>query len=75
MGYAVSTGSACSSGQEGSSVVLYALGAEADELKRTLRVSSGWETSQAEWQALAGAFGEVLASLDGGPVRRGGILD
>jgi cysteine desulfurase len=75
MGCPVSTGSACSSGQEGSSVVLQALGAEADELKRTLRVSSGWETSQAEWQALAGAFGEVLASLDGGPVRRGGILD
>jgi len=63
-GFAISTGSACSSGTEGSSVVLHALGAAPEELKRTLRISSGWTTSEADWQALAAAFGEVLASLD-----------
>lgn len=63
-GFAISTGSACSSGTEGSSVVLQALGAAPEELKRTLRISSGWTTTTADWQALAGAFSEVLESLD-----------
>ena len=63
-GFAVSTGSACSSGREGSSVVLQALGAAPDELKRTIRISSGWETTQQEWDQLAAAFLNVLAGLD-----------
>jgi cysteine desulfurase len=40
-GFSISTGSACSSGKEGSSVVVTALGASADELKRVVRVSGG----------------------------------
>jgi cysteine desulfurase len=63
-GFAISTGSACSSGAEGSSVVLTALGATHAELKRTLRVSGGWETGESDWKALADAFDEVRQDLD-----------
>lgn len=62
-GFSISTGSACSSGKEGSSVVVTALGASAEELRRVVRVSGGWETTQAEWDALAGAFTEVGTEL------------
>ena len=65
-GFAISTGSACSSGKEGSSVVVQALGASWEELKRVVRVSGGWETSQEDWQALAAAFEEVGHELDAG---------
>lgn len=65
-GFAISTGSACSSGKEGSSVVVQALGASWEELKRVVRVSGGWDTSEADWRALAVAFEEVGAELDGG---------
>ncbi len=64
LGFAVSTGSACSSGTEGSSVVLQALGAPVDALKRTLRISGGWDTTEEDWEALAEAFVEVRESLD-----------
>jgi cysteine desulfurase len=63
-GFAISTGSACSSGKEGSSVVVQALGADWEELRRVVRVSSGWETSEADWAALAEAFAEVSRGLD-----------
>jgi cysteine desulfurase len=65
-GFSISTGSACSSGKEGSSVVVTALGASADELKRVVRVSGGWETSAEDWQALAAAFDEVFEELNRG---------
>lgn len=65
-GFSISTGSACSSGKEGSSVVVTALGASAEELKRVVRISSGWETTAADWQALAAAFAEVFAELNRG---------
>ena len=55
-GFAVSTGSACSAGHDGSSVVLAALGARADEMRRVIRVSGGWETTAEDWQGLAEAF-------------------
>ncbi len=63
LSFAVSTGSACSSGREGSSVVVRALGASEDELRRVLRFSSHWETSLADWRALAEAVQEVDAGL------------
>lgn len=63
-GFAVSTGSACSSGTEGSSVVLHALGAAPEELKRTIRISGGWDTGEGDWLALADAMASVLQSLD-----------
>jgi cysteine desulfurase len=64
VGFAISTGSACSSGKEGSSVVVQALGADWEELRRVVRVSSGWETSEADWAALAEAFAEVSRGLE-----------
>jgi len=65
-GFSISTGSACSSGKEGSSVVVTALGASADELKRVVRVSGGWDTTTADWEALAAAFDEVFDELNRG---------
>ncbi|WP_395739593.1 cysteine desulfurase family protein [Prosthecobacter sp.] len=65
-GFSISTGSACSSGKEGSSVVVTALGASPEELKRVVRISSGWETTAEDWQALAAAFVEVFDDLNRG---------
>ena len=65
-GFAISTGSACSSGKEGSSVVVNALGASWEELKRVVRISGGWHTTGDEWLALSAAFQQVAAELDGG---------
>ncbi len=65
-GFSISTGSACSSGKEGSSVVVTALGASVDELKRVVRISGGWETSAEDWQTLVAAFGEVFEELNRG---------
>ncbi|OYW31125.1 MAG: hypothetical protein B7Z47_02005 [Chthoniobacter sp. 12-60-6] len=65
-GFSISTGSACSSGKEGSSVVVSALGASAEELKRVVRISSGWDTTAENWQALAAAFVEVSEELNRG---------
>lgn len=66
LGFAISTGSACSSGKEGSSVVVQALGASWEELRRVVRVSSGWDTTAADWQSLAKAFVEAGQGLDAG---------
>ncbi len=65
-GFAISTGSACSSGKEGSSVVMQALGADWEELRRVVRISGGWETTAEEWEALAEAFGTTGQELDSG---------
>ncbi len=65
-GFAISTGSACSSGKEGSSVVVQALGASWEELKRVVRLSSGPATPAADWQELVQAFVEVGRELDAG---------
>lgn len=62
-GFAISTGSACSSGKEGSSVVVQALGTDWEELKRVVRVSGGWDSSAEDWAALAEAFVEVDKGL------------
>jgi cysteine desulfurase len=66
LGFSISTGSACSSGKEGSSVVVQALGASAEELRRVLRISAGWGTTAAEWQALGEAMVGVGAELERG---------
>jgi cysteine desulfurase len=49
-GYAVSTGSACSSGKEQPSHVLEAMGYEA--VGRVIRISSGWDTTENDWKQL-----------------------
>ncbi len=51
-GCAASTGSACSSGREKPSHVLAAMDFTAAEASRVLRFSSGWETTEADWDML-----------------------
>ena len=52
LGFAVSTGSACSSGKEEPSHVIAAMGYSPNEAGRVLRFSAGWETTEDDWQAL-----------------------
>jgi len=52
-GFPVSTGSACTTGKEEPSHILAAMHLKAAEAHRVLRFSSGWETTEAEWDALA----------------------
>jgi cysteine desulfurase len=52
LGFAVSTGSACSSGREKPSHVIAAMGYSPREAARVLRFSSGWETIETDWQTL-----------------------
>jgi cysteine desulfurase len=63
-GYAVSTGSACASGKEQPSHVLAAMGYSNGEAGRVLRFSSGWETTEADWQALRDGVLQVTAQLE-----------
>lgn len=63
LGFAVSTGSACSSGS-GASDVLMAMGVEGDALRRVLRFSGGWDHSMEDWLALAQAVIQVGAEMD-----------
>lgn len=62
-GCLLSSGSACSTGQAGVSHVLLAMGIEATAAGRVLRISSGFETSSEDWQALEQAFLTAHASL------------
>lgn len=52
-GFQVSTGSACSTGKESSSVVLAAMGLDSSVRRRVLRLSSLPGTPVSAWQALA----------------------
>ncbi len=67
LGFAVSTGSACSTGKEEPSHVLCAMSLKPAEATRVLRFSSGWETTPDEWTALAEAVGKVY--VDAHPMR------
>lgn len=62
-GYAVSTGSACASGQEKPSHVLAAMGFASSETSRVLRFSSGWETTEADWRNLLSGLQKVNDAL------------
>jgi len=55
-GFAVSQGSACSSGTMKTSAVLAAMGIAPDVAARTIRVSIGWNTTAAEVEAFAAAW-------------------
>ncbi len=55
-GFAVSAGSACSSGKVRKSHVLDAMGASDDDASSALRVSLGWTTTEAEADAFADAW-------------------
>ena len=63
LGFAVSTGSACSSGQEKPSHVLVGMGFNPAETSRVLRFSGGWETTGADWEQLLAALINVHTSL------------
>ncbi len=54
--FEVSTGSACASGKDKPSHVLAAMGVPGEEARRTIRISAGWDTTPAEWRALADAL-------------------
>ena len=60
-GFAVSTGSACTTGKEEPSHVLAAMNFKSAEAHRVLRFSSGWETTEAGWDALSDALTKVHA--------------
>ena len=68
-GFAVSTGSACSSGKEKPSHVLQAMGLPADASNRMLRFSSGWQTTKEEWDQLADAILRVNSEMAQRPAR------
>lgn len=63
-GFCVSTGSACSAGKGNPSSVMMAMGLDFEEMGRVIRVSGGWETEAAEWDALAAALLEIAATLE-----------
>ncbi len=52
LGFAVSTGSACSSGKSDPSPALLAMGYAPEKADRMLRFSSGWETTEQDWLGL-----------------------
>jgi cysteine desulfurase len=62
-GFQVSTGSACATGKAGPSPVLAAMGFAADEAKRAIRISAGWETAQDDWSQLATALAATDVEL------------
>lgn len=62
-GFAVSTGSACASGKEDPSHVLTAMKYSPADAGRVLRFSSGWETTQADWDALLDGVVQVNGDM------------
>jgi cysteine desulfurase len=59
MGFAVSAGSACSSGTLKPSRALAAFGIDREVAARTVRVSIGWNTTVSELEAFADAWAEA----------------
>ena len=59
MGFAVSAGSACSSGTLKKSRVLDAFGVPDDVAARTIRVSLGWNTTPEELERFADVWGSL----------------
>jgi cysteine desulfurase len=62
LGFAISAGSACSSGTLKPSRTLAAFGVDPDQAARTVRVSIGWNTSAPELEAFAEAWCEVAGA-------------
>ena len=65
LGFAVSTGSACSSGKEEPSHVIAAMGYAPHEAGRVLRFSSGWDTTEDHWNALLEGLQKVHRGMKG----------
>ena len=70
-GFQVSTGSACSTGETSTSLVLAALGYPSDFGRRSIRISSGPLTSASDWKGLAEAMGSIWRSLEEADSSRG----
>ena len=64
LGFEISTGSACATGSKAPSHVLAALGATPEQARRTIRISSGWQTTREDWEALAAAIVETWRALE-----------
>jgi cysteine desulfurase len=62
-GFAVSTGSACTTGKEEPSHVLAAMGFKGAQAVRAVRFSAGWETTEADWDALVKGVAKVHAEM------------
>jgi len=67
-GFAVSTGSACTTGKEEPSHVLAAMGLKSAQAVRAVRFSGGWETGEPDWDALAKGVARVHAEMHHGKV-------
>jgi len=65
-GFAVSTGSACTTGKEEPSHVLSAMGYKSAQAHRAVRFSAGWETTEADWNALLKAVVKVHGEMSAG---------
>ena len=65
LGFAVSTGAACSSGSQESSPSLRAMGLTRREARSSLRVSLGWNSTQQEVDQFCLALQGVLQRLRG----------
>jgi cysteine desulfurase len=63
LGFAVSTGSACSSGKEVPSPVLASMGYPAGASDRMIRVSAGWDTPSQAWDDLFQACLQVATEF------------
>jgi cysteine desulfurase len=61
-GFAVSTGSACSSASK-KRPILAAMGVDEKTAFQGIRISQGWSTTAADVEALIGAIGEILKIL------------
>lgn len=61
-GYAVSAGAACSAGKVTGSAVIKAMGRE-DLANFTLRISGGWDTTEADWQGFAEVWVQAYARV------------
>jgi cysteine desulfurase len=62
MGLAVSAGAACSSGKVGPSHVLAAMGVAPDVARSAIRISLGWNSSEADVDAFLRAWMEIVGS-------------
>jgi cysteine desulfurase len=58
-GFAVSTGSACTTGKEEPSHVLTAMGIKPAQAVRSVRFSAGWETTEEDWNALLATLTKI----------------
>lgn len=59
----VSTGAACTTGKDGPSHVLAALGLPPEEARRALRFSAGWATTEEDWRTLLLALQTVAQEI------------